>query len=279
MSVLNAITVDVEDFFHAEAMSPAAPRDAWNSISCRVEQNTLRLLELFSKAEVKGTFFVLGWVAEKFPALIRRIAADQHEIACHSYWHRPVFRLTPQEFQEDTLRAKQVIEDAIGASVRGYRAPSFSMTPGTEWASEILAELGFTYDSSVNPIFHDFYGNPYAPRVPNKIAQGRLTELPIATLRVVGTNLPVGGGAYLRILPLWYTSLGVERMNQIERQPCMVYLHPWEIDAGQPRLAVSWKSQLRHYTSLGRMEAKLAKLLRRFKFGRVDEAFANHLIK
>jgi polysaccharide deacetylase family protein (PEP-CTERM system associated) len=275
--VLNAISIDVEDYFHTEAMSPAAPREAWDTFPSRVQPMTQRLLALLAEHQVQATFFFLGWVAERFPQLVREVATQGHEIACHSHWHRAVFRLTPEEFRADTMRAKDVIESACGRPVLGYRAPSFSMVPGTEWAAEILGELGFTYDSSVNPIRHDFYGNAAAPRVPHMIKGVPVAELPIATLRLARQNWPCGGGAYLRFFPRSYFRWALRRLNKVESRPAMIYLHPWEIDADQPRLAVPWKSRVRQYTRLHRMEPNLRSLLREFRFGTVQQAFASVL--
>lgn len=269
----NALTIDVEDYFHTEAASGAVSRDQWAEQPSRVESSTLALFELFDRYSVKTTLFFLGWVAERFPSLVREAVAAGHEIACHSYWHRAVFRLTPEEFREDTKRAKAVIEDAGSSPVLGYRAPSFSMVPGTEWAHEILAELGFLYDSSVNPIRHDFYSNANAPRRPYQLAGGALWELPIATVRMGGQNLPMGGGAYLRIFPLWYTRWGLERINAVESSPAMFYLHPWEIDPGQPRLPLSTRSRLRQYTNLRLTHKKLEALLGAFRFAPALAAF------
>ena len=269
----NALTIDVEDYFHTEAASAAVNRDQWSEQPSRVESSTLALFELFDRYGVKATLFFLGWVAERFPSLVREAVAAGHEIGCHSYWHRAVFRLTPEEFREDTKRAKAVIEDAGSAPVLGYRAPSFSMVPGTGWAHEILAELGFLYDSSVNPIRHDFYSNAGAPRRPYKLLDGALWELPIATVRMAGQNLPMGGGAYLRIFPLWYMRWGLKRINQGEASPAMFYLHPWEIDPGQPRLPLSAKSRLRQYTNLSNTHQKLESLLAEFSFGPASAAF------
>lgn len=271
--MLNALTIDVEDYFHTEAMSAAVSRDQWDVQPSRVERSTMELMELFDRLGVRATLFFLGWVAERFPALVSQAVKAGHEIGCHSYWHRAVFRLTPAEFQEDTARAKKVIEDAGGVPVWGYRAPSFSLIPGTEWAAEILAELGFTYDSSVNPIRHDFYSNAGAPRHPHQIAGGALWELPIATVRFAGQNLPVGGGAYLRILPYAYSRWGLRQLNREEQMPAMFYLHPWEIDPGQPRLPVGAKSRVRQYTNLGHTLGKLEALLTAFPFGPAIEAF------
>ncbi len=273
MTVLNAISIDVEDYFQTEAMSRSLSRDDWESVPWRVERNTHRLLEAFSKAGARGTFFFLGWVAERMPKLVETVARAGHEVGCHSYWHRPIFRLDADEFRSDTLRAKHAIEDAAGAPVLGYRAPSFSLTPGTEWAAEILAELGFQYDSSVNPIHHDTYSNASAPRVPHRIAGGALAELPIATVRVGTQNLPIGGGAYLRIFPYRYMAWGLRKLNQVEGRAGMIYLHPWEIDPEQPRLRAGARSSLRQYTGLAGTLGKLERLLREFRFDSVENAF------
>lgn len=274
--VLNAMTVDVEDYFHTEAMSTVVAREQWGEMPSRVQASTERLLDLFARHKVRATFFFLGWVAERFPELVKLAAQQGHEIACHSYWHRPVFRLTPEEFREDTLRAKDVIETASGRPVQGYRAPSFSMTPGTEWAQEILGTLGFTYDSSVNPIRHDFYSNADAPRTPYALAPG-VTELPIATTQFAGNRWPCGGGAYLRAFPLAYFRWSLRRLNQREAMPAMMYLHPWEVDAEQPRLPAPIKARLRQYLGLKRMQPNLESLLRQFSFAPVETAFAEAL--
>jgi polysaccharide deacetylase family protein (PEP-CTERM system associated) len=270
--VTNALTIDVEDYFHTEAASGAVGREAWDIQPSRVEASTFALLELFDRHGVKATLFFLGWVAERFPELVREAVAAGHEIGCHSYWHRAVFRLTPTEFREDTARAKGEIEAAGSCPVMGYRAPSFSMVPGTDWAISILAELGFLYDSSVNPIRHDFYSNAGAPRKLHRVADGKLWELPIATVRIGGQNLPMGGGAYLRIFPLWYMRWGLKQINQ-EGSPAMFYLHPWEIDPDQPRLPLGAKSRLRQYTNLRNMHTKLEALLSEFKFAPAVVAF------
>jgi polysaccharide deacetylase family protein (PEP-CTERM system associated) len=274
----NALTVDVEDYFHSEAMNTAVPREQWHLISRRVEQNTNRLFELFASRDVRGTFFFLGWVAERFPALIRQAVLLGHEIACHSYWHRLVYRLSPEEFREDTRRAKAVIEDAAGVPVRGYRAPSFSMIPGTEWALQILAELDFQYDSSVCPVRHDLYCNPHAPRVPYRVAAGALMEFPVATISVGGHNFAVGGGGYLRILPYWYTHWGLSRLNQADGLRAVVYTHPWEIDPEQPRLQAPSRSRFRQYTGLRTTKSKLERLLGDFRFAPIKEIFSKELM-
>ena len=270
MTPVNALSIDVEDYFQTEAMSAVAPRERWNGFDCHVEANTNALFELFAKYNVRATFFFLGWVAERYPALVRQAADLGHEIGCHSYWHRAVFRLTPAEFREDTFRAKRLIEDASGAPVYGYRAPCFSITQAVPWAYGILEELGFAYDSSVNPIHHGFYGNASASREPFRVGRN-LIELPVATWRVLGQNLPVAGGAYLRILPYALMRAGLRSINQDEHRPAVLYLHPWEIDPSQPRLQVSAKSRLRQYTGLAGMKAKLERLLQQFKVGTIYE--------
>lgn len=270
MPFSNTLSVDVEDYFQTEAMSAIAPRDSWSSFPSRVEANTRTLFELFAKYDARATLFFLGWTAERYPRLVREAQELGHEIACHSYWHRPVFRLSPAEFREDTSRAKQVIEDAAGGSVAGYRAPCFSINSSVAWAYDILQELGFQYDSSLNPVRHAFYGNHKGNRAPYRIAAG-LHELPIATWRVLGQNLPVGGGAYLRILPYWLVSSGVTSINAKESRPAILYVHPWEIDEEQPRLQVSIISRVRQYTGLSQMKRKLERLLQQFRFGTVYE--------
>lgn len=257
-------SVDVEDYFHVEAFSDIVPRERWSSYTLRVDGNTRRILDLLDEHQATATFFVLGWVAERLPHLVRDIAARGHEIACHSYWHRLIYTLTPREFAEDTARAKGIIEQAAGYAVRGYRAPSYSITRRSLWALEILAEAGFTYDSSIFPITHDTYGIPDAPRAPFRIRtpSGAIVEFPITTFRFrAGPNLPVGGGGYLRLLPFWYTRIGVARA-EAEHLPLLAYIHPWEIDPDQPRLAGRARSRFRHYTNLSRTRDRLAALLR-----------------
>ena len=236
----NVVSVDVEDYFHAEVFSGVVDRSRWDSYASRVEGNTRRLLELLGDLNLHGTFFVLGWVAERFPGLVREIAAGGHELACHSYWHRLIYKLDRAEFREDTSRAKNVIEQAAGQAVYGYRAPTYSVIDRSVWALEILAELGFTYDSSIYPIRHDRYGMPGAPRSPFRFQtpSGPMTEFPITTFRLAGHNMPVGGGGYLRLLPRFYTRMGLKRVQK-EGVPIVIYIHPWEVDPGQPTLPVS----------------------------------------
>ena len=277
----NVLSVDVEDYFHVEAFAGVVPRSAWDSFPCRVEPNTRRLLDILDEHGTRATFFILGWVADRYPGLVREIVQRGHEPACHSYWHRLVYSLDREEFRRDTVRAKECIEQAAGIAIQGYRAPSYSITSRSLWALEILVEAGFTYDSSIFPVHHDLYGIPGAPRAPFRIEtpSGALVEYPISTFRWGGQNLPVGGGGYLRMLPLWYTRFGIRRLRQ-ESVPLIVYLHPWEIDPAQPRITASLKSRLRHYTNLKHMEARLRSVLdigaplSTFRHGGLDQTAA-----
>lgn len=269
--MLHAFTIDVEDYFHTEAMASAAPRARWESMELRVERSTWRLLEILDQHKVHATLFFLGWVAERCPKLVEAAAASGHETACHSYWHRPVYRLTPEEFREDTRRARDVIESCSGRPVKGYRAPSFSILSGMDWAREILAEEGFLYSSSSHPIRHDLYNDPNASRIPYQSSCG-LWELPITTWRIFGRNLPVGGGAYLRILPLQYVMGGLQKVAA-SGEAMMVYLHPWEIDPGQPAMKVGLKSRLRQYTGLKGMEHRLERLMEKYSFDTVARVY------
>ena len=269
MSCRDILSVDVEDYYHVEAFTDIVPCSAWDSYPSRVEANTVRVLDLLDVCGVKGTFFILGWVADRYPGLVRKIAERGHELACHSYWHRLVYSLTPEEFREDTLHAKNCIEQAAGKPVFGYRAPSFSITAKSAWAPEILVEMGFTYDSSVFPVSHDLYGVPEAPRKPFLIEtqSGPLVEYPMTTFRVGSSpNLPVAGGGYLRMLPYWYTHAGVNRVWK-EGLPVISYVHPWEFDPDQPRLAGRFRSRLRHYTNLNKTASRFGKLIRLGEFG------------
>ncbi len=266
--VLNAMTVDVEDYFQVSAFDTVVRREDWSSMPSRVVANTRRLLELFDRHAVKGTFFVLGWVAERFPALVRDIGGAGHELASHGYGHRLVYEQSPEEFRADVRRAKAVIEDAGGQQVRGYRAPSFSITDRSLWALDVLLDEGYAYDASIFPIRHDRYGIPDAPRHRHEIrrAGGILLEAPGSTVRLAGMNLPVAGGGYFRLLPYRWTRWGIARLNQVERQPAIFYLHPWEIDPGQPRLNAAALSRYRHYRNLDKTHTRLERLLQDFRF-------------
>jgi polysaccharide deacetylase family protein (PEP-CTERM system associated) len=264
----NALTVDLEDYFHVSAYAGKVRLEEWDSYPSRVAENTDRLLALLAENNCLATFFVLGWVAEKKPEVVARVAAAGHEIACHSLLHRKIFDLTPQEFREDTHRAKAVIEDATGKQVLGYRAPSFSVTKKSSWALEILAAEGFQYDSSVFPVEHPSYGIPDAPRTPYWIntPSGRILEFPMPTLAVGTKRSPIGGGAYLRLLPYRYTLWAIRHLNQQEGFPVCVYIHPWELDPQQPRMGGSLSARARHYFGLRGTETKLRKLVRDLEF-------------
>jgi polysaccharide deacetylase family protein (PEP-CTERM system associated) len=265
----DALSVDVEDYFHVEAFADRISPDQWATFPSRVRRNCDRILNLFERYGWRATFFVLGWVAERDRTLIQDIAKAGHELACHSYAHRRVFSLRPEEFRDDLRRARGLIEDAAGVRILGYRAPTFSIVHRSLWALEILAEEGFLYDSSIFPIRHDLYGYPNFPRFLQRVqfASGReLFEVPMSTIRLGGINWPLGGGGYLRLFPMSYTRWAVRRIHRRDRQPVIVYFHPWELDPDQPRLEGSWKSKLRQYTGLSKMEARLEKLLGRGRY-------------
>jgi polysaccharide deacetylase family protein (PEP-CTERM system associated) len=270
---LNAFTVDVEDYFHVAALASAVSRDSWSSRECRVERNTERLLELLQARGVSGTFFVLGWVAERYPTLVRRIAECGHEVACHGYSHQLIYEQRPEVFREETARAKGMLEEALGEAVLGYRAASFSVTRATLWALDTLIDLGFTYDSSIFPIRHDRYGIPDASSEPGPFTapSGRtLVEFPMVPASLLGTKVPVCGGGYFRIFPYWLTRAGLRQING-RGQAFPFYLHPWEIDPDQPRIRVGALSRFRHYTNLHRCEARLNRVLREFAFAPMRE--------
>lgn len=270
----NALSFDVEDYFQVAALAEAVDRDSWDGRPARVHHNTSRLLELLAARGVRATFFVLGWVAERHPAIVREIAAAGHEVACHGYSHEPVYRQSPAVFREETLRARGLLEDQAQAPVRGYRAATWSITCDSLWALDTLVELGFRYDSSIFPIHHDLYGIPDAPRGPHRLrlaGGATLLEFPPSTVRLGNVNLPVAGGGYFRLLPLGVTRWAIRRVNG-ERLPFLFYLHPWEIDPGQPRVRVGLKSRLRHYTNLAGCERKLGRLLDEFPMGTVWDA-------
>jgi polysaccharide deacetylase family protein (PEP-CTERM system associated) len=267
--IVDGLSVDVEDYFHVEAFAGKVSRNDWSTFPSRFAANTRRTLELFANHGCRGTFFILGWVAERDPGLVRTIAEAGHEIGCHSYLHRRVTTLSPAEFREDLRRATHAIEDAAGVRVLGYRAPTFSIRQESLWALDILAEEGFVYDSSFFPIRHDLYGYPEGPRFLHrrKLESGRtIYELPMSTVRLGGQNWPFGGGGYLRVFPMAYTRWAISRTHRVEKQPAIVYFHPWELDPQQPRIRAGWKSSLRHYRGLETMERSLSTLLSAGKF-------------
>jgi polysaccharide deacetylase family protein (PEP-CTERM system associated) len=267
-TVKHILSIDLEDYFQVEAFAGIVSRDDWDRFPSRVEGNCHRLLDTFDRYGVKATFFVLGWIAHRFPALVREVHARGHELACHSYWHRRVNSLSRSEFRQDTRAAREEIQQAASASVSGYRAPTWSITSECLWALDVLAEEGFTYDSSIFPIRHDLYGIPSAARYPyyHTTGQGtRLMELPPATVRVAGKNIPAAGGGWFRIFPLLYTRWAFRRFEREDR-PLVFYLHPWEIDPEQPRIAAPLKSRLRHYTNLRATQSRLERLLQSYEF-------------
>ena len=267
--IVNAMTIDVEDYFHVSVFDGVVPRADWGRMESRVCRNTERLLAILADADVRATFFVLGWVAERYPALVREIAAEGHEIASHGYAHRLIYDQTPVAFRDDVRRARLLLEDASGQAVVGYRAPSYSITPRSLWALDVLMEEGYEYDSSVFPIRHDRYGIPVSARHPYAIRRGALMllEVPASTVRRGPFNFPVAGGGYFRLLPYWWTRSGIARLNRVERRPAVFYIHPWEVDPAQPRLSTSLLGRFRHYRNLNKAEERLRRLVSEFRFG------------
>lgn len=269
----NALSVDVEDYFQVSAFETVIDRSSWDHLPLRVADNTARLLDLFAEHQAKATFFVLGWVAEKVPALVRRLLDEGHELASHGYDHTRVHNQDPASFRADVLRTKALLEDLGGQPVLGYRAASYSIDARNLWALDILAETGHRYSSSIYPVRHDLYGMPDAPRFAHTTDRG-LLEIPISTIRLAGHNLPCGGGGYFRLLPYRVSRWAIGRVNRLEAQPCVFYFHPWEIDPAQPRQgSLKPRTRFRHYLNLSRMEPRLHRLLSDFSWGRMDEIF------
>lgn len=271
----NILTIDVEDYYHVSAFEPVVRFEDWDRYESRVEGNTCRILDILAAASVKATFFLLGWVAERRPGLVKAIQAEGHEIASHGYRHRLLYTMSREEFRHDTERSKAILEDLCGVPVVGYRAASYSVTQETLWCLDILRELGFQYDSSIFPVHHDRYGIPHYKRFPHWIAGshgGGIWEIPPSTLRLGKVNVPIAGGGYLRLLPYWFVRWGIQRINEKEGQPAVVYVHPWELDAAQPRLRGPWLSVFRHYVNLSQTEARLRRLLREFRFESLRQA-------
>lgn len=287
MSIDNYLTIDVEDYFQVSAFEPLVPKENWREYPSRVVDNTRRILDILEQKSIKATFFILGWTAKKHPELVREIALQGHEIGCHSYYHRLVYTLTPEQFHEDTKTAKDILEQITGTQVKGYRAPSYSITRKSLWAIQILNDLGFAYDSSVFPIHHDRYGIPDAPRYPfhwdtsadhpkvgspylpvnGSDSWNSLIEFPISTSLLLGKNLPVSGGGYFRLFPYWFTRMALKKINEQEQKSFAFYLHPWEFDPGQPRFnQASLLSKFRHYNNLHKTEKRFLRLLDDFSF-------------
>ncbi len=270
---INALTVDVEDYYQVEGFTSVVRREDWSQWESRVEDNTRRLLELFARHHARGTFFTLGWVAERHPALVREIAAAGHEVACHGYEHRLIYQQTPDEFRRDLSRAKNILEAITGNRVEGYRAPSYSITAQSLWALDILIEEGFHYDSSIFPIHHDRYGMPDAERFPHLIRReaGQIVEFPPSTVRLFGMNWPMSGGGYFRLLPYRLFRRGLARINQREDRAAIFFIHPWEVDAGQPVVPGRRLDIWRHRINLHRTLPRLTRLLDDFRFAPVRE--------
>ena len=273
-TIVNAMTVDVEDYFHVSAFERHISRDDWETLPCRVERNTDRVLSLFEAHHVRATFFVLGWVAKRYPALVHRIVAAGHEIGSHGMQHVRVTEQTPEQFRADADATRKLLQDVSGTDVTGYRAASFSIGRDNLWALDVLHEIGHGYSSSIYPVHHDLYGMPEAPRFPFRHQPSGLLEIPVTTVPLAGHNLPCGGGGYFRLLPYRYFRWAYRRVNGGEGKPAIFYFHPWEVDPGQPRQqGLGFKTRFRHYTNLSRMEARLGRLLGEFRWGRMDEVF------
>jgi polysaccharide deacetylase family protein (PEP-CTERM system associated) len=270
--VINGLSVDVEDWFQVGAFEGVIDRKEWDGLDCRVENNCAAILDLFAAAGVKGTFFTLGWMAQRYPAMMRRIADAGHELASHGWDHERVFRMDATSFGADIAKASKAIEDAAGIRVTGYRAPSFSIDQRTPWAYPVLAEQGYAYSSSVAPIAHDHYGWREAPRFAFlPMAGSGLVEIPVTTAMLAGKRLAAGGGGFFRVLPYGFSRWAIAQVNRDEHRPAVFYFHPWEVDPGQPRVAnAPLKSKLRHYTNLGVMSDKLRRLVGDFQWGRMD---------
>lgn len=275
----NALTIDVEDYFQVSAFAPYIDRSRWDSQVCRVEINVHRLLDLLASKDTHATFFTLGWVAERYPALVRRIVADGHELASHGYGHQRASDLSESEFSSDVRSAKAILEDVGGVKVRGYRAPSFSIGEGNLWALDVLLATGHEYSSSIYPVKHDHYGSPDAPRFAHAVRDG-LIEIPPTTLRMFSRNLPSSGGGYFRLLPYEISRWMLRQVNLRDSQPAVFYCHPWEIDPDQPRVAgAGWKSRFRHYVNLDKTERRLNRLLDDFRWDRMDRVFLGRSVQ
>ncbi len=273
-NITNALSFDVEDYFQVSAFEKSIGRNDWESLEHRVEANTERLLSILSERGVKATFFVLGWVAERYPRVVRQMIAEGHELASHGYGHQRVRDLSAEQFRQDLVRAKGILEDVGGREILGYRAPSYSIGKENLWALEVLAETGHSYSSSIYPVRHDHYGFPEAPRFAFRDEQTGLIEIPITTVKLLFRSRPAGGGGFFRFYPYALTRWMIERVNESDAQSTVFYLHPWELDAGQPRQTnISLKTRFRHYLNLDKTEGRLKRLLTDFSWGRVDDVF------
>jgi len=272
-AITNALTIDVEDYFQVSAFAPYIRRDEWDARECRVERNVERILQLLADRQVRATFFTLGWIAERYPHVVRQIVAGGHELASHGYGHERASDLSREAFHQDITRAKGLLEDLGGQPVLGYRAPSFSIGTGNLWALDLLAQTGHRYSSSIYPIAHDHYGMPDSPRFAYRLENG-LLEVPVTTVRMMNRNLPSSGGGYFRLLPYAVSRWMLRKVNREDRESAVFYFHPWEIDTGQPRIAgIDAKTRFRHYVNIPRNEDKLRQLLDDFRWGRMDQIF------
>lgn len=274
LPVNNVFSIDVEDYFHVAAFSKVIARKNWGGFESHVVNNTARMLDMLESHGVKATFFVLGWVAEKKPDLVRRIHAAGHEVASHGYSHQMIYRQTPDEFKSETFHSKDLLENILGEKVRGYRAASYSITKKSLWAIDILAEAGFEYDSSIFPVRHDNYGLMTSPTEPYTIISSsgaKLIEFPLTSLNLFGYRLPVAGGGYFRLFPFWFVNWALKRINKTTEMPFIFYIHPWEIDTEQPKIEAGFKSSFRHYNNIEKCESRLNKLLNNFSFSRFSD--------
>ena len=271
---INAMSVDVEDYFQVSAFESHVERQSWEATPLRVERNVEKLLELFEGRNIRATFFTLGWIAQRAPGMVRRIVEGGHEVASHGWEHVRATEQSPDQFRVDVDRTKKTLEDISGCEITGYRAASYSIGEGNLWAHDVLADTGHSYSSSIVPVKHDLYGMPDAPRFPFRVAQGRLLEIPISTVGVLGKNVNCGGGGWFRLFPYGFSKWALRRINEQESQSHIFYLHPWEIDPDQPKLkGLPAKTRLRHYLNLARMEGRLERLVDDFRWGRVDEVY------
>lgn len=271
--IKNALTIDVEDYFHVAALAQSISTSQWDSLECRVEKNTDKLLQLFDDQNVNATFFTLGWVAERYPQIVKKIAAAGHEVASHGYSHQLIYNQTQEVFREETHKSKVILEDITQQEIIGYRAASYSITNQSKWALDILCELGFKYDSSIFPVKHDLYGIPGSPRWPYMLEtdqKNSIVEFPISTFNIANYKLPIAGGGYFRLFPYWFTKLGLGSINR-ENEPFVFYLHPWEVDPKQPKVRASWFSMFRHYNNLDKCYSRLEQLLKDFSFTTVED--------
>lgn len=272
-NIINALTIDVEDYFQVSAFSPYISRSNWENIECRVEKNIEVILEMLMRHGIKATFFILGWIAERYPSMVRKISSQGHEIASHGYGHERVTNLSKEDFLKDIKNSKRILEDISGTEVIGYRAPSFSIVEKNFWAFGLLADAGYRYSSSIYPIAHDHYGIPNFSRFPCKIQENFL-EVPISTLRILNKNLPSSGGGYFRLFPYFFSKWILNKFNEIEGKPVIFYFHPWELDFDQPRVFdVDLKTRFRHYVNISKMENRLDLLCNDFRWGRMDDIF------